>query len=198
MQGEHGRAEPSGRPSLDPLAESAAFRPGRSSSPGLGRVPDVGRTVVPVQGDTGTVMRGRSATATAVAAGGAVLDVGCGYRLPTIAIARHFTARCGAASITTTPRSRPRAGPASQAGVAGRVWSAQGPDTDLPRTGDARPGEVIRLTAPCLRPGGRAHAPRIREKPLSHLIGPHFVCRALRGFGVFGASVRPAGKPARP
>jgi hypothetical protein len=131
----------------------------RSSSPGWPVSLTGTRTVIPHQGDTGNRDAGQERDRD----GPLLRVVPCSMSDAGTACRRsRWPATpplgCGAASTTTTPRSRPRAGPASQAGLAGRVGSAPGPDTDLPHTGYARPGEVRRLTAPSLRPGGRADA----------------------------------------
>ncbi len=85
----------------------------------------------------GAILDGLGPVADAVAGGGSVLDVGCGYGSPTLAMARHFPAArllgvdYNDASVAAARRA------AADAGLSGRVRFEQGSATDLPGTGYA-------------------------------------------------------------
>jgi SAM-dependent methyltransferase len=85
----------------------------------------------------GAVLDGLGPVADGLAAGGSVLDVGCGYGSPTIAMARRFPAArllgvdYNEASVAAARRA------AAAAGVDDRVRFEQGSATDLPGAGYA-------------------------------------------------------------
>lgn len=71
----------------------------------------------------------------ALAAGGTVLDVGCGYGTPTIAVARHLPAARVLGVDYNEPSVRHALRIAAEAGLAGRVGFEVGSATDLPGSG---------------------------------------------------------------
>ncbi len=71
----------------------------------------------------------------ALAAGGTVLDVGCGYGTPTIAVARHLPAARVLGVDYNEPSVRHARGAVTEAGLADRVGFEVGSATDLPGSG---------------------------------------------------------------